>query len=67
MLQGRIQEFCKGGGAQCEGAKRPSPSERSERGGEGVGGGCPPSHGREIFNIYVGDRAISCILLVDFL
>ena len=36
----------------CEGAKRPSPRERSDRaGGEcGRGWGCPPSHGRELFH-----------------
>ena len=36
-----------GGHNLCEGAKRPSPRERSDRAG---GGGCPPSHGRELFH-----------------
>ena len=31
-----------GGHNLCEGAKRPSPRERSDRRGEGVGGGVPP-------------------------
>ena len=38
----------------CEGAKRPSPRERSDLAGGGCGrgggGGCPPSHGRELFH-----------------
>ena len=46
LMQWRSQDFILGGAVICEGAKRPSPSER---GGEGVGGGCPPSDGREIF------------------
>ena len=37
---------------KCEGAERPSPRERSDRAGEGVEGGCPPSHGREIFHFW---------------
>ena len=36
--QWRSQDFILGGAVICEGAKRPSPSERSERGGGG--GGC---------------------------
>ena len=45
----------------CEGAKRPSPREGSSRGGEGVGGGCPPSHGRELLHFWTSNYAIWCI------
>ena len=36
-------------------------SEATER-GEGVGGGCPPSHGRELFQFLALNGAIWCIL-----
>ena len=38
-------------------------SEATER-GEGVGGGCPPSHGREIFEIMCMKTAFSCTVNV---
>ena len=49
----------------CEGAKRLSPSERSERGGrEGVGGGCPPSHSESFLHFDVVNGEIWCICSV---
>ena len=47
----------KRGGAWIWGAR-----ERSDRAGEGVGGGCPPSHGRELFQFLALNGAIWCIL-----
>ena len=50
-----------GGGTEwksdkCEGA------ERSDRAwGEGLGGGCPPSQGREIFQFWGQNRVIWCM------
>ena len=43
----------------CEGAKRRSPSERSERGEEGVV--CPPSHSESFLHFDVVNGAIWCI------
>ena len=56
-------------GGASEGAKGPSPNERSERGGGGGGGcgrGVSPSHGRELFDFDACERTISCIPLVYF-
>ena len=44
---------------RCLGARA---RERSDRAGEGVGGGCPPSHGRELFQFSALNGAIWCIL-----
>ena len=46
------QNIWGGGHNLCEGAKRPSPRERSDRavGGCGRGGVPPTPHGRELFN-----------------
>ena len=56
---GSIPNFLK---TSCEGAKRPSPRKRSDRGGEGVGGGCPPSHGVELFCFSMWNFVFWCIL-----
>ena len=62
-IQWRSQDLILGGAVKitCEGAKRPSPSERSERGGEGVGRGCPPSHSESFWHFDVVNGAIWCI------
>ena len=41
-------------------------SERGARKGEGVEGVSLPTVGR-FFNIHIGQRPISCILLIDYL
>ena len=53
MVQWRSQDLILGGGAEiCEGAKRPSPSEQSERGGRVWEGGVPlPTVGRFFENL----------------
>ena len=70
ITQWRSQDLILGGAVKitCEGAKRPSPSERSERGGgggEGVGrgrrGGCPSSHSESFLHFDVVNGAIWCI------
>ena len=48
----------------CEGAKRPSPRERSDRAGGRVWeGGWPPSHGKDFFQFWPPNGSIWCILL----
>ena len=56
MREGRDAKFQNWLGVRpCEGAKRP-------RGG----GGCPPSHGRELFHFGVRNCAIWCIPIIQF-
>ena len=62
VCQWRSQDFILGGAVICEGAKRPSPSERSERGGEGVGGGCPPPTVGRFFENFCMKTAFSSTL-----
>ena len=67
MSQWRSQDLILGGGAvkiTCEGAKRRSPSERSERGGGGVWRGVSPSHSESFLQFDVVNGAIWCICQV---
>ena len=42
--------------------------ERAERArGEGLGGGCPPSHGESFWNFHGVNRAIWCMFLACFI
>ena len=72
ITQWRSQDFILGGGKKitCEGAKRPSPSERSERGGGGGGGGrgvFPGSHSESFLHFDVVNGAIWCMFLACFI